>query len=540
MDTTESINQSYNPDDFKNFISNHFDELASPAIVSIGLKTQAQIFEIVSILRQNGLNAAGYYNNEALSPETFVVDSSGIRTPLLSPQDALQATVDLYNVLTTNNIEILGHALPQTIDSFVYIGKGTDRTINITENAQEINPNINPEQISSFISSQLANLDNYPHYTPAEMDAQNADEKLLYRGGTLGNQPFALPTTRRARDTAYGTPKFSRASKYATGAYSVGITYQPINNKHYGFIYEFDAAPDQKYYKAYGIEHGKQDPGFDNNGEDIDLKYETPLFSHRNKCRGIYLQYGDKDDTKIIKIAENGQFISPEWEKFTKLHEVFSHSEPNDIMRNRLNAQKKNPSIIPYKKSPTALKELAVPQNLDNYILEENKQASSPNLTIKNLILKSSPVPTMLTEATLCGNIDLNNVTLPKELTHLDLSQCTGTIYINNCDLSHLKTITFPKHCQAIELGNNKFSPSLKEIDLSATLTDHFFLTNQDLCYQKSIKFPQKSRSGDFVRYHISGENKIPLHTNLAACTEQSLTQQLARNQAILQQKRER
>lgn len=537
MDSVKAIIQS---DDFKNFISNHFDKLETPVTVSIGLKTQNQISEIVSILRQNGINAAGYYNDEALFPDTFIVDSSGIRTPLLAPHDALQATVDIYNILKSNNIEILGHALPQTTDNFVYIGKGSDKTIDITKNAQEINPNINPEQINSFISTQLANIDQYPHCTPAELDTRNVDEKLLYRGGTLGNQPFALPTTRRARDIAYGTPKFSRASMYATGAYSVGITYQPVNNKHYGFIYEFDAAPDQKYYKAYGIERGKQDPGLDNNGEEVDYKYETPLLPHRNKIKGIYLQYGDKNDAQIIKIAENGQFISPEWEKFTKLHEVFSHSEPNDIMRNRLNAQKKSPSVIPYQKAQTALKELAAPQNLKNYILEENKQISPSGLIVKNLTLKSSPVPNALAETALCGNIDLNNITFPKELTHLDLSKCTGTIYINNCDLSHLKKITFPKQCQAVELGNNKFSPNLKEIDLSTTQTDHFFLTNQDLSRQKSIKFPQKSRSGDSVKYHINGENQIPLHTNLATCTEQSLTQQLAIKQAQIQQKKER
>ncbi|MCM1322592.1 MAG: hypothetical protein NC218_00205 [Acetobacter sp.] len=537
---TNIINQSNNPDDFKNFISNHFDELTAPATVSIGLKTQTQIPKIVSILRKNGINAAGYYNDEALSPETFAVDSTGIRTPLLTPQSALQATVDIYNILKSNNIEILGHALPQTADNFVYVGKGSDRTINITKNAQEINPNVNPEQINSFIVFQLSKLNQYPLYNIAELEAQNTDEKLLYRGGTLGNQPFAIPSTRRARDIAYGTPKFSRASVYATGAYSVGITYQPVNNKHYGFIYEFDSAPDQKYYKAYGIERGKQDPKLDNNGEEVDLKYETPLLPHRNKFRGIYLQYGDNDNAQIIKIAENGQFISPEWERFTKLHEVFSHSEPNNIMRNRLNQQKRTSSAIPYQKAPTALKELPIPQNLENYILEENKQTSSNNFAIKNLTLKSSPVPNTLAKASLCGNVDLNNISFPKEIKHLDLSQCTGTIYINNCDLSHLEKITFPKQCHAVDLGNNQFSPLLKEIDLKQTQTNYFFLSNQDLSSQKSVKFPQKSRSGDLVKYHIYGENKIPLCTDLASCTEQSLKQQLALKQTQLQQKRER
>lgn len=281
-------------------LSNHFDNLSKSASVSIGLYAEGDyratdIRRVVSVLRENGIDAVLATSEEAKDLSKFIVDETGIRTPLFFPEDAKKATIDIIKALDENNIGIMGYALPQTKDNLTYSSFTTvDKGLREMQVAEK-----------EFVSSQLSKIADMPAVTSF---APNS----IYRGGTLGNNPYAVITAfAHARDCAFGSESVEIARLF-TGAnrdaWAGRIHYPEVDGKAYGFLYEYEKAPDQLFYDNYGIENRK----VSSSGV-----FETPIFEHRNKLKAVYLEC----DGKIVQIAgANGKYISPEWEHFAELH----------------------------------------------------------------------------------------------------------------------------------------------------------------------------------------------------------------------------
>ncbi len=511
--------QSSDAVELKNIISNHFNELNEDCMLSIGLEEKQKVSDVVNALRKKGINAVGYYNNGAEALDTFVVDGSGIRSPFLSPQDALQASADIYEILKAEGIKFKGHVLPQTKENFVFCGHQTSKNdtkeINVAENYSQLNDENNQTAIEYLIETQLKTVKDMPLVSVEEMEQNNANRQFLYRGGTLGAQPYAVISSRRGRDVCYSSPSFEVASDYATGVYSVGVSYKPVDGKKYGFIYEYETAKDQKYYGMYGIERGKSNPLLNKeNGVEGGDKYETPVMPHRNKLRNIYLQYGDDDDKRIVKIAENGKYVSENWENFAKAHEVVSTVEPNDMLIKRLNLLKKKllnneSATVKYSKEKK-LQPLDESIKFENLVQKQNVFELNGEQYIRNLSLQLMNLDSSIEKKSLSGDILLNSVNLDN-VKKLDLSKCKGNITLKDCDLSSVEEIVFPQQCNYIYFSGNKISSKLKSLDFSNTKMNSFVLENQDASSIDSFKFPSQTST----QYHLFGLNRMSKKVDL-------------------------
>ncbi len=291
-------------------MSNHFEGLNTPSCVSLGLFAEGDYRyvnrgKIVSILRDNGINAVLYDSPKAQDITKFIVDETGIKTPLLSPQNAVNATHDIIQALVENDIDIAGYALPQTNSSLSY---------SVIKEKENITKEIIPDE-RAFIAEQLKQAEKLPA-------ADFTGSQSLFRGGTLGDKPYAVVSSfSRARDCAYGTADIETAKMY-TGtdkrSWAGRAHYKEVDGKTYGFLYEYEKADNQKFYDNYGIESRKAG-GF----------YETPIFEHRNKLKGVYLDYNNR----IVQIAgADGKYINREWEHFASLHAPVSSNFNSNIV----------------------------------------------------------------------------------------------------------------------------------------------------------------------------------------------------------------
>lgn len=107
------ISRSNGKEKLKAIFSDHFDGLTAPVSVSLGVYPNGQnVGDIVNMLRSNGINAAPYYDERVKDDlGCFVVDGTGIRSPFLTPEDAVKATADVVEIMNQNGIPT-SRALP--------------------------------------------------------------------------------------------------------------------------------------------------------------------------------------------------------------------------------------------------------------------------------------------------------------------------------------------------------------------------------------------------------------------------------------------
>lgn len=343
----EIISKSENDYYVKKVIYHNFEGLEGGVSVSLGLasffdvggiqtKKNNDVLNIVNILREKGIDAVPYNCPQAAEPNRFVVDESGISTPIMDAEDALKATTDIVDVLYDKGQRINGYALPKTKENFTYYTDKKQQSIDVLKNNEnsEVSKRLAEQgySVSSFISKQLESLSTLPKINAAEIDAQQKDNpSVIYSGRTCN--PYEIINVRRNRDLIYATPSMLTAQGYAKGV-------NGFNTGDYGFLVGYKATPDQKIYAASMIECGQKSEG----------TYETDVFSHRNEIDSIYIVNGND----VYKIAgEKGEYINSEWKDFMELHKGYSLAS-NEFMRQRGNKQKEllekdDPSaIIPY------------------------------------------------------------------------------------------------------------------------------------------------------------------------------------------------
>ena len=485
--------------EFSEIISDHFDALSSNAIVSIGIEYEnKKIEDVVEILRKDGIDAVPYYSDLADNLDCFVVDNTGIRTPCFSAEDCLKCTKDIYNSLHKAGVKIQGHALPVCSENLTYCEKPrSDRQIDVIKGN---------EDIKQFITKQLQLCDKME-----KVDLSSKEERpdTLYRGGTLGDQPYAITGSRCSRNVGYAASKMSLAADYADGGYSVDVGYLPIDEKKYGFIYEFDAPKGYKKYGEYGIETRKV----------IDEKqemYETPIFPHKNKVKSIYLKYGDE----IVQIADQQGYISEDWKKFAEVHGVVSSNEKNDIMVNRANNLKKTMDSEGYKPIQYVKKQNLTNENmgissdmphveqLQHFIFSDN--ITDNGKKVRDINISAVNLPEAFKNLQYEGSVTLKNVSAPDNMV-LDLSNCKNVI-LADIDLSKCEKVIFPKNCDTLSLTNVKLPKSMKTLELGEC--NNLILHNQDLSSLDKVKFPSVKN-----RIRFWGKNTMPRHTDISNIT---------------------
>lgn len=497
-DIEEISAQAKDKEEFREILANHFFGLDEPCSVSIGVNLgDRKVSDVVKALRSEGINAAGYYNPKVQDLDCFVVDGTGIKTPYFAPKDALKATVDVVNVLAKNDMSVRGYALPITKNSMTYARAFEKRAV--IEVAEEKSAEDN------FIRAQLKKVQNMPKIDVEQVELGNVDKRFLFRGGMLGNQPYGVVSSRRARDVGYASPSLKVARDYADGTFSLGVSYNPVDQKHYGFIYAYAAAEDQKYFDVYGIENRGKYPV--KNGQSNPY-YETPLFEHRNPLMGVFLKYGDD----VVQIADRKGYFSEEWKKFANLHTVYSSNEKNDFMVERANKLKSDLQVVSYHKidgNSEDERTLSEKEQLQCYAFSSNimYNEETQRYAVKNLQAQNVVLPKVFSWVDFVNDVKLENVSFAKAGKILDLSQCKGDVILQNCDLSGFESVAFPKECQRLFLGNVKLPEKMSVLDLSdLRCQKSLVMQNQDLSNLKGVVMPQNPPA----QIHFWGENKLP------------------------------
>lgn len=478
------IKQAENPDEFTEILSNHFDTLANNAVVSLGINLNGKkVEDVVGILRTEGIDAVPYYSEKVENLGCFVVDESGIRTPYFSADDCLVCVKDMYNALHKNGIDIKGYALPLCEENLTRcVRPRADRQIDVIQGNLEVKAFI-IRQFEEFVKADKIDL-----------KTRFEEKGVLYRGGTLGNQPYAVTTSRCARSVCYATSDMNIASKYADGGFSLDIGYLPINGKKYGFIYEFKSDETYKRYPEYGIEHRREVWG----NQEV---HETPIFPHRNPLKSVYLQYG----TDVIQIADENGYLSADWKKFAELHSVYSANEKNDRMVKRANMLKDmldsgDDVSISYVKKTDLANDDVCSSRLDGYVFCDNIKNGGREIENANITAVSLPKDFETVQFT--GNLVLDNVEgLPNK--KLDLSKCSGIIKLSNLDLRHCDELILPEKCATLVLHNVQLPSNQKCLGIKEC--KNFVLFNQDLSGLEELTFPKVENN---IRFW--GHNMMP------------------------------
>ena len=315
------------PNDFKQFLCGNFDGLDKPCSISMGIEYGTDIDVLFDKLSNKELNAVRSDKQEKLDINKILVGEKGIETPILSPREALEMAVQIHDVLKDESA-IRGFALPKTPESLCYTSTNTSSQINVSKELEcnsksgELTTMLEEKglTVDEFISKQLKEGMGYPEIDTAETTEKNFC-KSLYRGGTLGANPYAVVASMRAKDCAYATPDMKLAKYYSHGLEG-NYDRAKVDGLYvdYGFIYEFEAKEDQRYFCNYGIEEGGDfSKGGEYSEESSELLYETPVFAHQNPLKNIYLVANDK----VVKITnDKGEYLNKDWENFAQLHET--------------------------------------------------------------------------------------------------------------------------------------------------------------------------------------------------------------------------
>ena len=247
----------------------------------------------------------------------ILVTSTGLQFPLRTPEEAVAELSDVLGVLQANGINTKGYAhpivaanmtksefMPSANEPIIPAIRDDDETLKILECRQTT--------FDDFVSKKLNEaLRGADPYEKAKLAGKYGVS--LLRGGTLGDNPYAIVAAHENKDTVYASPYFKYADYYVKGEH---IGYEAIDGNTYGFLYEYEMAEDQKFYSDFGIEDGASKGNlqdFRGTGEEA---YETNIYPYKNKVKGIYVAVNDK----YYKIADEKGFISKDWEDFAKLH----------------------------------------------------------------------------------------------------------------------------------------------------------------------------------------------------------------------------
>lgn len=496
---TEIISQSENSVHLQNMFSDHFDHLNEPVSVSLGIHMEEKTVEdIVGMLRNGGIEALPYYDPQVKDNlNCFVVDGSGIRSPILEPKDAITATADMINILKQNDLRT-SLAIPVSKESYIMAAPWSYNNI---MDMQANNPAEN--HVDEFIAKQLKRVtEQMNDIIPPATQKGN-----LWRGGTLGDKPYAIAFHDRKRDVAYGTNDFVTAVGYADGYDGRGLTFKQINGKSYGFLYQFSEAEQQHYYSMAFIENGRESEECKSRPENKP-DYETLVIPARNPLRAIYVVARDTPEKRgakeskidiskysFVKIADENGFISEDWQKFAQLHTPYNICEKNDYMLQRMNKQVADFSPVAYTRLENSNYK-AIEPSISGLILGNNikkvDDGTQSKYELSDVNFKSLPLPKECDNIRFKGSFMVDNCPISKNISRLDLSKCRGIVGISNCDLSNIKEIILPEKCNCFYLENVKL-PKNPHLDFNTIESNNIIFRECNFSDHTNLSIPLRA-----------------------------------------------
>ncbi len=495
---SEVLNKAENKVELKAVLSDHFDAVKQPVSVSLGLHLRGQTVEdVVNLLRKDGINAVPYYDEKVQDDlSCFVVDGTGVRSPFMSPEDALRATADIAQIMFKNKVEI-SRAMPITRASLVpaVSEKYTGNVIDIAKNNPSV-PDVK-ETLSEYLKYAAEKM-------PAiEIPSQKSNDSIY--SGRLFADGYALTPHRRYRDCVYGTNMFSEALTYSQSANKGGLHLEEVDGHSYGFIIETKQQQGQAFYDMAGAERPfatreeRQTAKRKENRDD----YETLVLEDRNPEIAKYLRIDDK----VVQIAdENGFFNNDriDWEKFASLHKPRDTNEPNDYMVARVNKQIEEFPVFAYEKQ-NDLEEYQPTADIKGYAYKELIRENNDGYEINNASFHSLKLSESLCKTNFTGDVSLVNCTVVENQT-LELAHCNGDVSFAH--MTYDKNIHLPEQCEYFSLSCVKL-PQCDELDLSHTKSQNVTLEDSDLTAAKSLKLPQSDELK--LRYDVKMPESLDL-----------------------------
>lgn len=409
------LSTSNHPTEISKSLSNYFEGLEDSVSVAIGFNDDGvrdenlkQIDDVVQLLRAKGIDAVSYVDEDATKPDKFIVDKFGVSFPFMTPEDSLKATILIEDLVLDKGYQLIGHANPQTPKSLLYSSSGKNIGSE-TELDQHKSKAINLEKshpdLERFNETVQRNGGNYQKFIDKKvLEAYNQSEevnliqmseenvylnegKSLFRGGTLGNNPYAAISEFNARKVAHSSPSPYICSgfdgKNASQSTKGGGEYKSTEDHlNYGFIYQFESMGErQLYYGNVGLETGTDAKTIQEYKEKYGLQtlskindtvdiwngksgefYEAPLQPHHNKLEAIYIHVGQgSEENKLfaIPLDENGQISDPEWRDFLYLH------EPSDDKIKGFQAERQDTQKREQEANPTHAYQFELKNNLE-------------------------------------------------------------------------------------------------------------------------------------------------------------------------------
>ena len=517
------IDNSVNSDKLENLLDVNFVGLDRPCSVSLGIDCGTSLdntrIELISeILKSYGIDVVDRSSPDALDPSKYILDESGISLPFMEPREALKATAELNDIFISHGFKVTGYASPRTQESLCLSTKYEGKTIDVLGEIDD-NPQakamLERRGISAedFIQQQLEEASKLP-----AIDVMNVENtaltpgvgiKYLYRGGSLGDNPYAVVAAKRSKDIVYSSPKMETALEYSTGLEAGFAKVNTPDGKilKYGNIYRYSATEDLNLWRDFGYEKGMAPVS-------ATYGYETPVFAHKNNVNGVFFAVRDlkTQDIRVVQITDdNGKYISKEWEDFMMLHaprmragtELDKQRNDNQIKmlaEGKLSSWNVHPhgkTLDLSKYDDIDLSGVDLSQFDDLKLPEKIAKLSGAKfpMNMKQLDLSKSDDINLL-DADLSQFEDLRlpekikllkGTKFPMNMKQLDLSKSDG-INLADADLSQFEDLKLPEKITG--LFRTKFPMNMKQLDLSKS--DDINLSGADLSQFDDLKLPEK------------------------------------------------
>ena len=545
----QELAKSEYSDQIRKSLSNYYEGLDENVAVAIDFRnadrdmSPENVQSVVSLLREQGIDAVSFLDKEAAMPDKYVITESGVLCPNMKPKDALKATVYIEDLLLKNDYHLLGHANPQTAKSLLYtssraIGIEADEALsantfnNKAIDIKEAHPNIDEfnrieakhgGDYKSFIDEMVADA-----YAKSEivdfneMSVKNvyADGgKYLYRGGSLGNNPYATISEYNSRKVAHSSPALevsgSFSGKGETKSTKGGAFYPPTSdNIQYGFIYEYESMGDEQiYYRNVGLEEGYKPRVLSDTNKDWNWFrgqiYETPVLPHHNKVHAIYLHVGKEGENKLysIPLDENGNIADEKWRDFFAMHEP-SDDKVVGYVADRQDKIKNSPDVAyEFKtgeklppKNYTDLSAVPTDEFLKAFVHRDALTNNGGQISCKESLgldfLGVEKIPS-LSNVTINGRLFANQV---KNANMADLPFASNGYFLVNATVENCDKVDAETFCRKLgmEYKNEAW-------DISNNLTSGKFVG----CPQNFANTPIKSLN--FIDLTVDNLNEIPV-----------------------------
>lgn len=390
------------------------DRFLNSGIRLVNQSNYENIRQTVDVLREHDIDAVPCFSKEAVLPNKTVVTASGIQTPVLQADKILPAAqkiVDTFMELKRLDLEKYG----RVTNSFIPANFSICSSVGFEQMAepaatshppvsQQIIPgeyNPNPSEYAElrqklgyeFEYNMIQEALSSDKLIPTETLEQDNKDKLayLYRGGSLGDQPYLILSSREGKTLSYATPDIDTAMMYSGCSSLYGCSLEAFSEKNnnavpFGFVYEFEAAKDTYLYSDWSIEQGmKSRVGKSSNQIKMndwkEQNLETAVSSQKNKLHNVYLHLKKNGKDVLFPIPQNDH----RWQQFLQLYRTSDPALRGYMIerRNNVLAEKKVYSSLNSNKKWGLFSKKLKPFDWDG--INKDEAISSANQTIENL-----------------------------------------------------------------------------------------------------------------------------------------------------------